>query len=424
MIRILQFSDIHFLCCNDTEDEYVQMRQRFKEDLECLKGKVAAIPYILICGDIANKGQKAEFDKARSYINELCDILKVDNKAPNVFVVPGNHDIDREVYKETRNLLREKLLKFEKKENEQFMRTLLHKEPDSVKILYSTLNTYNDFATEYSSVDGIGEKLLEGGDSSLNFEKSNLFWKQPIGKIDNYSINLVGLNSAFLCDGKEKENPILVKGEHTLFLPYMAYNIPTPSNEVNISMIHHPLNWLGNEKDVQTVFDERFKIQFYGHMHDQSSASDSSIKIYSGALQPPKDDSGTLAVYNYIEIDIENSVLEVSIDCRKWDGRKFCRYERESKKYSLSLKVEDEWNQDEKKKAQQNISVEETPIPKHEIIQRFRSLSIEKKRMVMEDMLSSVNNERRSSHEKELVFIRAMRDGGRLTELYIKLKNM
>lgn len=422
MIRILQFSDIHFLCCNDTEDEYVQMRQRFKEDLECLKSKEGAIPYILICGDIANKGQKAEFDKARSYINELCDILKVDDKAPDVFVIPGNHDIDRKAYEKTRNLFREKLLNFEGKENEYFLRTLLHNEPDSIKILYSTLNTYNDFATEYSSVDGIGEKLLEGG-RTLNFEKSNLFWKQPIGKIDNYCINLVGLNSALLCDGHEKEHPVIGKGEHTLFLPYMAYNIPTPSNEVNISMIHHPLNWLGNEKDVQTVFDERFKIQFYGHMHDQSSASDSSIKIYSGALQPPKDDSGTLAVYNYIEIDIENSVLEVSIDCRKWDGRKFCRYERESKKYSLSLKVEDEWNQDEKKKAQQNISVEETSIPKHEIIQRFRSLSIEKKRMVIEEMLPSVNKEKRSSHEKELFFIRAMRDSGRLNELYKKLIN-
>ena len=63
MIRILQFSDIHFLCCNDTEDVYLQMRQRFKEDLLCLKNKVKAIPYILICGDIANKGQKEEFNQ-------------------------------------------------------------------------------------------------------------------------------------------------------------------------------------------------------------------------------------------------------------------------------------------------------------------------------------------------------------------------
>lgn len=65
MIRLLQFSDIHFLYCDATEDEYAQMRQRFKEDLTHLKDRVGVIPYVLICGDIANKGQKLEFDKAR-----------------------------------------------------------------------------------------------------------------------------------------------------------------------------------------------------------------------------------------------------------------------------------------------------------------------------------------------------------------------
>lgn len=44
MIRFLQVSDIHFLYCSESEDEYSQLRMRFKEDLECLKKKVGAIP--------------------------------------------------------------------------------------------------------------------------------------------------------------------------------------------------------------------------------------------------------------------------------------------------------------------------------------------------------------------------------------------
>lgn len=40
MIRFLQVSDIHFLYCGESEDEYSQLRERFKEDLECLKKKV------------------------------------------------------------------------------------------------------------------------------------------------------------------------------------------------------------------------------------------------------------------------------------------------------------------------------------------------------------------------------------------------
>ena len=419
MIRLLQFSDVHFLYCKDTEDEYSQMRQRFKEDLECLKRKVGAIPYILICGDIANRGQKAEFDKARSFINELCDKLKVEGKSPDVFVVPGNHDIDRKAYEETRKLFREKLLRFEKKENEQFLKTLLHKEPDSIKILYSTLNTYNDFATEFSSIDGIGERLLEGG-KPLELADSNLSWKRNIGQIGNYTVNLIGLNSALLCDGKENEIFQLTKEQHTLFLPYMAYNIVAPNNELNISMIHHPLNWLGNGIEVQAVFDERFKIQFYGHMHKQSSASDSSIKIFSGALQPPFGDKEYLPIYNYIEIDIQDTELKVSIYCRIWENGKFREYEEESKAYSLSLKVDDEWNQEEKTGNRHSV-VEATPIPKHEIIQRFRSLSAAKKHTIIKEMMPSINQEKKSSHEKELTFIRMIRDSDRLNELYMQL---
>lgn len=34
MIRFLQFSDIHFLFCEETEDDYAQMRIRFIEDFK------------------------------------------------------------------------------------------------------------------------------------------------------------------------------------------------------------------------------------------------------------------------------------------------------------------------------------------------------------------------------------------------------
>lgn len=70
MIRFLQVSDIHFLYCSESEDEYSQLRMRFKEDLECLKKKVGSIPYLLICGDVASKGQCGEFDAATNYIQQ------------------------------------------------------------------------------------------------------------------------------------------------------------------------------------------------------------------------------------------------------------------------------------------------------------------------------------------------------------------
>ena len=47
MIRFLQFSDIHFLFCEETEDDYAQMRIRFIEDLENVKKQLGPVDYIL-----------------------------------------------------------------------------------------------------------------------------------------------------------------------------------------------------------------------------------------------------------------------------------------------------------------------------------------------------------------------------------------
>lgn len=423
MIRFLQISDIHFLCCNETDDKYAQMRERFREDLSFLKNKVGAIPYLLICGDIANHGQEKEFEAAKAYINTLCDVLDVNGHKPDVFVVPGNHDIDRIPYKHTRAHFLSKLLSFENRENDYFIQECRKTEPESLKILYSPLEAYTKFADDYSSNDNINESLNLRKDISALQDKE-LFWKRPIGKLGNYIVSIIGLNSTLCCDGQERENPNEAENEHTLFLPFMGYNVVTHSNEVNISMMHHPLSWLGNEKDIEKIFDDRFKIQFFGHMHKQSSCSNAAIKIYSGALQPPFGDDDYPPVYNYIEIDISESELSVTINCRKWNGVKFCKYKEECKFYSVPLTRENSWSEEDKENAKQKLPIEQTPIPKHEIIQQFRIQSQSVKKRIIDELLPGKFQEKCSLHELELIFIRTMRDTCRLNELYDKLKNI
>ncbi len=53
-------------------------------------------------------------------------------------------------------------------------------------------------------------------------------------------------------------------------------------------------------------------------------------------------------VYNYIEVDIKDSRLLVTINSRKWDGSKFVKYDDECKSYSLSLVKENLWNTEDK----------------------------------------------------------------------------
>ena len=87
-VRWLHVSDIHM---NKRGVENDRMRQKL---IEYLKSNKMKFDYIFFTGDMryAPDGDFAENTVA--YLKELCDITGVERK--NLFIVPGNHDIDRE----------------------------------------------------------------------------------------------------------------------------------------------------------------------------------------------------------------------------------------------------------------------------------------------------------------------------------------
>ncbi|KAA6332733.1 3' 5'-cyclic adenosine monophosphate phosphodiesterase CpdA [termite gut metagenome] len=416
MIRFLQFSDIHFLFCEDTEDEYAQMRIRFIEDLENVKKQLGVVDYVLICGDIACKGQKNEFNKAKIFIESVSKALEVDGNRPNIFLVPGNHDIDRQSYKATRDLLRPSLLD---KKNDEFLQAIKHTEPDTLKILYAPLLAYNEFAQPYS-IDEVSETIMIGDIDEHYFDGKNYYWKFCLGKESNYTVNLYGLNSTLTCDGKEAAKKDLKEGNHLTFLPKPAYNIQTYSNEINISMMHHPLDWLKDENHACTIFDDRFKLQFFGHMHVQNSQSNKAVKIFSGAFQPEKeaDIKDCPPVFNVIKLDVEGAVMIVELESRKWDGAYFIKYKEESKTMSVSLAAPNNWSETTQEEAKKEpIVIEHIMKPIHEINYMF--INSDRQREIIERLVPGTFDDERSERANCLLFLKAVKERG----LYQQLLN-
>ena len=67
---------------------------------------------------------------------------------------------------------------------------------------------------------------------------------------------------------------------------------------------------INDEKIIGPDIDNRFKLQFYGHVHKQSSSCDGVIKIYSGALQPPEEENNKEYIF-YVE-ESSSSTFEVN----------------------------------------------------------------------------------------------------------------
>ncbi|MGR3660892.1 MAG: metallophosphoesterase family protein [Paracoccaceae bacterium] len=95
---ILNVSDIHFKepqCLQPDTDPDLPYRTRMLQDLRSQVQKLGQVGAIIIVGDIAFKGDPAEYRVAENWIHELVEATGC--HLERVFVVPGNHDVDRRV---------------------------------------------------------------------------------------------------------------------------------------------------------------------------------------------------------------------------------------------------------------------------------------------------------------------------------------
>ena len=96
-VLIVHLSDIHFKRADFTtvHDPNFFLRSEILRDLRISKGKLGPADLVIVSGDIAFAGQTDEFEFATEWLKEACDACGADFR--NVFVVPGNHDVDRKV---------------------------------------------------------------------------------------------------------------------------------------------------------------------------------------------------------------------------------------------------------------------------------------------------------------------------------------
>lgn len=316
MLTLLQLSDIHFRKKPDELDEYSQMRVRMIETIEdyC---KNETINAILICGDIAFSGSHAEYeDKAKTFISEL--LAKTGCGDEQVYTVPGNHDKDRNAKDGcTRSLLRDGLLYGNN--GEQLLSQICHEDMGTFQKIISPFEEYIKYAQVHRCVSDAVKKTYLGETVTTN---DKLYWTSELGKLGDYRVVLYGINSCLVSDWDDKDDPQDEKKGHLQYLSKQMYNINKHRDEINISMMHHPLDFLKDGNDIETIMDRKYAVQLYGHIHKPSAQKDGALKIFSGALQPPIDDvkknEEYYPVFNIIRMDVDGNTLHVDIHPYVW----------------------------------------------------------------------------------------------------------
>lgn len=424
MFRILLLSDIHFLYCEEHQDRYRLLKQALLVEMDSY-AQSNEIDALIICGDIAFSGQETQYNIAEKYFEEILKKFSSNAKKPLVFVVPGNHDVDRSPFKHTRRLFRDTFLGSQRVA-EDCLDGIKQSETATLKLLYKPFKAYNDFAGKYSSTDRIAETIMAGSDS---FVGTNYSYEHTLGKLGDYVVNIVGLNSALICDAEDIRDANIITGnQHKLFLPFCAYNVNTEPYLINVSVMHHPFGWMQNGSDLDSEFDARFKLQLFGHIHCQSvyqkdNDEQNPIKIQVGSLQPGEDDDGNKYAprYSIIELSVENDKLHVSVKCRKWHKTHFEDDTDPSSTADKWVLLQDKklWTR-KQKTAAKAMEVEVKQAPSLYGL-RYRLTKSSHKKEIIDALMPGMYDKNKPQYANAILFFNAIIEKGREGELQAEL---
>ena len=164
------------------------------------------------------------------------------------------------------------------------------------------------------------------------------YWEDML-EVGPYKLRLHGINSCYVSDWDDEK--------HDQILPKELYHTTKNKGIVNVSVMHHPLDFVKDKEEVEKEVDRLYPIQFYGHIHKQTIENNGALKIYSGAIMPPKGEGngeeGYEPVFNIIEFDEGQDAIVVVVKPYKWewtdndDGR----FTNQKKEGPYMIKVDD-----------------------------------------------------------------------------------
>lgn len=425
MLRILQISDIHWKDRLGANDTYKYISDGMIDDLKCYcQQKGVSFDHILICGDIAFSGANVQYKRAKGFITTLCQTVGC--KESEVYVIPGNHDKNRDLYVKPIREVIDKVMA-EGKKGDDILETWIKTDFSSLGMMYRPFKDYIAFSERY----GCGEPLMmvsanENDNSQYNEKEHKMYWCEELGDgLNGYTLKLFGLNSAFNCDKDDWDGADDTTG-HKIFLPKLAYrDAARQDGIVNILMAHHPTSYLVNGKEIQKELDKIYQIQFFGHVHKaKSNCENGCVHIFSGAFHPdgPVQTVGPYRpVYNIVELDIvkkddSTDVLKVNLLVQVWEESSFKQNDEESKLYEVEIK-RNRWKGGTE---QMQTAILPDGVTKRDIKKRMIEKSSAKS--VIKKLIPGFYNEELPSYYNIARFLNAISEQNRWIELWDEIK--
>lgn len=175
----------------------------------------------------------------------MCEIYEPYFDRSNLFIVPGNHDVNRTLITEDQNDW------IEKQVDSNNIINLLNNTPLMWSRIMERLKDYRDFVEE------IGCNHLLSDPQRLTFTAKRF--------INGVSVGITGLNSVWSCSKEGQKGKIWSGGLWQIYK-----SVPLIKEcDVKIAIIHHPTGWFVEQEDqeISRLLQLEYDFCLHGHEH-------------------------------------------------------------------------------------------------------------------------------------------------------------
>lgn len=293
----LLISDLHLKSGYATWNQSVVLRDLVR-DIRSRTQNHPTIKFIVVSGDLAHEGKREQYNLVESFLDDLVSAVQLTRS--DVFIVPGNHDVDRDIQELTFHGSRSQFT--DANNVERFL-----SRPHERATLLRRLGAFNRFESRFCA--GIEREFTQ---DRLAYISRRV--------VDGLPLGIVGLNSALAC-GNDDDHRKIVVGDHPVI--DIVEKIRESDVRLIIGVVHHPPVWL-REFD-QRTFERRFlpmcDILHRGHLHEP--------EVRPTVTSPETQCLVVSAGASYVQRQVENSYAIVSLDVAA-PNCKVTRYEYDS----------------------------------------------------------------------------------------------
>lgn len=291
----LHLSDLHYAPFKTGWDANRVIKSLLK-DLRRMQDEHGLLPNLIFFTGDAVYGQVGsgpgesigeQFAGFANFLEQIRTAFSPEIPHENIFLVPGNHDINRDYVSEDQTEWLDKQYDVDK------VISVIKDNRLMWKRYFERLHDYRSF-------------LEKNGYAHLLQDPDRLIYCLP-RQVGGATINVVGLNTVWTCSRDGEKGKIWMAGR------WQIEHLLSSQGEADISVLltHHPSSWLVEQEDpaLGQQIERDFDFWLHGHEHSEWVTQVSKhVRIAAGACYDRSDKANG---YNFVRLSLEEGTGEV-----------------------------------------------------------------------------------------------------------------